>query len=39
MWNDGNETADQLAGQGSSHPLAGPEPALGITSKVVIGPV
>jgi ribonuclease HI len=26
---DGNETADQLARHGSSHPLTGPEPALG----------
>jgi hypothetical protein len=34
---DGNKTADQLARQGSSHPLTGPEPALGISSKVVTG--
>jgi hypothetical protein len=31
---DGNEIADQLARQGSSHPLIGPEPALGISAKV-----
>jgi ribonuclease HI len=27
---DGNETADQLARKGSTYPLTGPEPALGI---------
>jgi len=27
---DGNETADQSARPGSSHPLAGPKPALSI---------
>jgi hypothetical protein len=32
---DGNEIADQLARQGSSHPLIGPEPALGVSAKVV----
>jgi ribonuclease HI len=31
---DGNEIADQLARQGSSYPLTGPEPALGISTKV-----
>jgi ribonuclease HI len=31
---DGNEMADQLATQGSSHPFIGPEPALGISAKV-----
>jgi hypothetical protein len=31
---DGNQIADQLARQGSSHPLIGPEPALGISAKV-----
>jgi ribonuclease HI len=31
---DGNEKADQLARQGSSRPLIGPEPALGISTKV-----
>jgi hypothetical protein len=31
---DGNETANQLARQSSSHPLTGPEPALGISANV-----
>jgi ribonuclease HI len=31
---DGNVMADQLARQGSSHPLTGPEPALGISAEV-----
>jgi ribonuclease HI len=31
---DGNETADQLARIGSSHPLIGPEHALGTSTKV-----
>jgi hypothetical protein len=31
---DGNEMADEVARQGSSHPLIGPEPALGISAKV-----
>jgi hypothetical protein len=31
---DGNETAGQLARQGSSHPLIGPQPTLGIPVKV-----
>jgi hypothetical protein len=30
----GNKMADQLARQGSSCPLTGPEPALGISAKV-----
>jgi hypothetical protein len=30
---DGNEIADLLARQGSSHPFIGPEPALGISAK------
>jgi hypothetical protein len=34
---DGNEISDQLARQGSSHPLIGPEPALGISAKVAGG--
>jgi hypothetical protein len=33
----GNEIADQLARQGSSHPLIGSEPALGISAKVARG--
>jgi hypothetical protein len=35
--NDGNETADQYARHGSSLPLTGPEPALGISAKVARG--
>jgi len=31
---DGNETADQLSRQGSSLPLTGPKPALGLSAKV-----
>jgi hypothetical protein len=34
---DGNEVADQLARQGSSHPFIGPEPALDISAKVARG--
>jgi hypothetical protein len=34
---DGNEIADQLARQGFSHSLIGPEPALGISAKVARG--
>ena len=34
---DGKEVADHLARQGSSHPLIGPEPALGISAKVARG--
>jgi hypothetical protein len=32
---NGNEIADELARQGSLHPLIGPEHALGIFAKVV----
>jgi ribonuclease HI len=31
---DGNETTDQLARMGTSHPLTGTEHALGISTKV-----
>jgi hypothetical protein len=31
---DGNETSDQLARHDSSHPLIGPEPALGVPAEV-----
>jgi hypothetical protein len=31
---DGNKIADQSARQGASHPLTGPEPALGIYAKI-----
>jgi ribonuclease HI len=34
---DGNEITDQLARQGFSHPLIGPEPALGISANVARG--
>ena len=34
---DGNETTDELARQGSLHPLTGPEPVLGISPKVAMG--
>jgi ribonuclease HI len=34
---EGNEKADQSARQGSSCPLFGPEPALGISAKVARG--
>jgi hypothetical protein len=34
---DGNEIPDQLATQGSSHPLTGPQPALGISATVASG--
>jgi len=34
---DGNEIADKLAKQGSSNPLTGPGPALGIYAKVARG--
>jgi len=37
MGSDGNEIADQLARQGSSHTLIGSELALGISAKVVRG--
>jgi hypothetical protein len=34
---DGNEITGQLARQGSLHPLAGPEPAFGITTNIATG--
>jgi len=34
---NGNEITDNLARQGSSHPLTGPEPVLGISIKVPRG--
>ena len=34
---EGNEKADQLARQGSSCQLLGPEPSLGISAKVATG--
>ena len=34
---DGNEIADQSTREGSSHPLTGPEPALGISTKIARG--
>ena len=34
---NGNERADQLARQGSSHPFTGPGPTLGIFAKVARG--
>jgi hypothetical protein len=33
----GNEIADQLARQGSLHPLMGPESALSISAKIARG--
>jgi hypothetical protein len=36
---DGNEVADQLARQDSSHPFTGPEPTLGMSAKVAGGVV
>jgi hypothetical protein len=33
---DGNEAADQLTGDGSSHPLIWPEPTLGISANAVM---
>jgi hypothetical protein len=33
----GNKIADQLARECSSHPLIGPEPALGISAKIARG--
>jgi hypothetical protein len=33
----GNEIAHRLARVGSSHPLIGPEPALGVSAKVAKG--
>jgi len=37
MGNDGNETADKLARQGSSHPLIRPERAIGASVKFARG--
>jgi hypothetical protein len=37
MGTDGNEIADQLDREGSSHPLKGPRPALGISAKFARG--
>jgi hypothetical protein len=37
MGNGGNEITDQLARESSSHPLTGPEPALGVSAKVAKG--
>jgi len=34
---DENEIADQLTREGSSHPLIGPEPVLGISAKIARG--
>jgi len=34
---DGNETADELAKKGSSHPLIGPKSEIGISAKVARG--
>ena len=34
---NGNEITDKLARQGSSHPLIGPEPVLGVSTKVARG--
>jgi hypothetical protein len=36
---DGNETADQLARQGSLYPLIGPKPGLGISAEVARGAI
>jgi hypothetical protein len=32
---NGNEIADQLAGEGTSHPITGPQPAPGLSTKFV----
>jgi hypothetical protein len=37
METDGNEIADELARQGTSHPLTGPEPGLDIYAKATKG--
>ena len=37
MGTGGNEPADQLAREGSSHPLTGLEPALSMSAKVARG--
>jgi len=34
---NGNEITDNLTRQGSSHPLIGPEPVLGVSAKVARG--
>jgi hypothetical protein len=34
---DGNEMADHLARQGSSHPFTGPKPVLGVSAQVARG--
>ena len=34
---DGNKIADQLTREGSSHPLTGPKPVLGISAKIARG--
>jgi hypothetical protein len=34
---NGQEITDKLARQGSSHPLIGPEPVLGVSTKVARG--
>ena len=34
---DGNEISDELALQGSLHPIIGPEPVLGIAAEVAKG--
>jgi ribonuclease HI len=34
---NGNEITDKLARQGSSHPIIGPEPVRGVSTKVAIG--
>jgi len=34
---DVNETVDELAGQGSSHPLTGYKSVLGVSAKVAVG--
>jgi hypothetical protein len=34
---DGNEIADQLTREGSSHPLIGLEPVLGISAEIARG--
>ena len=36
-WFDGIEIADQSMRHGSSHPLVGPDPAFGISTKVATG--
>jgi len=36
MGNDGNEIAEHLPREGSSHPITGPEPLLGISAKIAM---